>query len=67
MNNNVTSIFLFFFRCGVNIQEYADMLIRYLPQLWELSQHHNLLRGAVLNVLNYLVQVCGSCLKQFQN
>ena len=44
-------------RCGVRIHEHAEVLIQYLPQLWEISQHHNLLRGAVVNVLNYLVQV----------
>ena len=37
--------------------EHADVLVGYLPQLWDLSAEHNLLRGAVIETLADLVQV----------
>jgi hypothetical protein len=41
--------------------EHADVLVGYLPQLWDMSEEHNLLRGAVIDTLADLVQVFYLC------
>ena len=45
-------------RMGKKIVSSGDLLVQYLPHLWELSEAHNLLRGAVINLLIHLVKVC---------
>lgn len=52
---NIVSIMIE--RIGDKVHQNAEMLLQYLPQLWQLSEAHNLLRGAVVNVLNHLVKV----------
>ena len=52
---NVLSIIIE--RIGPQVKYNAHLLVQYLPELWELSEAHNLLRGAVLNVLVHLVKV----------
>lgn len=52
---NVVSIMIE--RVGNQVHQNADMLLQHLPQLWQLSEAHNLLRGAVVNVLNHLTKV----------
>lgn len=54
---NVLSILIE--RTGKEVGKNLDMLIQYLPQLWEMSAQHNLLRGAVVNVLHHLVKGLG--------
>ena len=44
-------------RINDKVRSEADLLLECLPKLWELSEAHNLLRGAVINVLVHLVKV----------
>lgn len=44
-------------RINEKVRGEADLLLQCLPKLWELSEAHNLLRGAVINVLVHLVKV----------
>ncbi|XP_057306163.1 importin-11-like [Hydractinia symbiolongicarpus] len=55
---NVLSIMIE--RIGRKVKTNAEVLLQYLPQLWELSEAHNLLRGAVVNVLVHLVKGLGA-------
>lgn len=43
-------------RISDKVKDNASMLLQYLPKLWEISEAHNLLRGAVVNVLVHLVK-----------
>ena len=44
-------------RMKFNIRSYASALIGYLPELWHESEHHNMLRCAILTTLINLVLV----------
>ena len=44
-------------RINRKVRDEADLLLKCLPELWTLSEAHNLLRGAVINVLTNLVKV----------
>ncbi|XP_065837165.1 importin-11-like [Oscarella lobularis] len=46
-------------RVGPEIRPYSDALIHYLPELWEKSADHNLLRTNIVCTLRYLVQALG--------
>nr|XP_012554114.2 importin-11 [Hydra vulgaris] len=46
-------------RLNRHVANSLDLLIQYLPQLWEISVEHNLLRGAVINVLVHVVKGLG--------
>ena len=39
------------------IRPHAAPLVQYLPQLWQESSEHNMLRCAILTTLTFLVQV----------
>ena len=44
-------------RLNGHVEKSLDLLVCYLPQLWEISVEHNLLRGAVISVLVHVVKV----------
>ncbi|XP_047739577.1 importin-11 [Hyalella azteca] len=44
---------------GVEVREAAGPLVQFLPQLWHDSEHHNLLRCAILTTLTHLVSCMG--------
>lgn len=51
-------------RCGNHIRPYAEVLMQYLPLLWESSGEHNMLRCAILSTLVHLVQGLGASSEQ---
>lgn len=44
-------------RMQADIRPHVDVLIQYLPLLWDASAEHNMLRCAILTTLTQLVQV----------
>lgn len=44
---------------GSDVKESARPLVQFLPQLWEESAQHNLLRCAILTTLTHLVTGMG--------
>ena len=45
-------------RVGIGIRSMCEGLVLYLPQLWDASVDHNMLRCAILTTLVVVVQVC---------
>ena len=48
-------------RMQLEVRPYAGSLITYLPNLWEESAEHNLLRCAIVTTLTNLVWVSHVC------
>jgi len=44
-------------RTGSHIAPHCQILIHYLPQLWQQSEEHNMLQSAIITTLTGLVNV----------
>lgn len=44
-------------RVGNDIRPYVGPLSAYLPQLWEISEKHNMMRCAIISTLVHYVKV----------
>ncbi|XP_013780751.1 importin-11-like [Limulus polyphemus] len=54
-------------RVGSQIRPHAAALVRYLPHLWDMSSHHNMLRCAIISTLVHLVQGLGTLSEKLQS
>ncbi|XP_063215721.1 importin-11-like isoform X2 [Bacillus rossius redtenbacheri] len=46
-------------RVGFSIRPFANSLVQYLPQLWQQSAEHNMLRCAIVSTMVHLVKAFG--------
>lgn len=55
-------ITLLLYRLGPSLAQHSNSLLQYLPQLWQESEEHNMLRCAIVATLVQVVKAGGSAI-----